>query len=188
MLLHLVRGQKSILRTSHGWQPFSDVSGDTVAFTDVNGKRFWGVNSGHFEDLNDNSDYLMRKYHERITTNPNRPSILNPKYNQGNSRVFTHAEGNLLAKVYDAYKETTPKTLNIYCDRELCSYACRNYQIEVARGLDINNLIFINSNGRQYLYTTKNNETYYRILLDGTIEKINYTQKKKDALKDKGIQ
>ena len=28
--------------------------------------------------------------------------LLNPKYNQGNSRVFTHAEGNLLAKVYDA--------------------------------------------------------------------------------------
>lgn len=175
-------------REAHGWQPYSDTGKDTVAFTEVNGERFWGVNSGHFKDLNDNSDSLMRKYHEQITINPNKPSILYPKYNQRNSRVFTHAEGNVLVKVYDTYKETTPKTLNIYCDRELCPYACRNYQIEIARGLDINNLIFINFNGKQYLYTTENNINYYRILSSGEIQKVDYTDTKKNALKRIGIQ
>lgn len=93
-----------------------------------------------------------------------------------------------MAKVYESYKETTPKTLNIYCDRELCRDTCRNYQIEFARGLDLENLIFINSIGKQYLCTTKNNENYYIILLDGTIQKKDYTETKKNALKDKGIQ
>lgn len=175
-------------REAHGWQPFSKGSGDTVAFTDVNGKRFWGVNSGHFKDLNDNLDSLMERYHKQITTNPNKPSILNPNYGIGTSLVFKHAEGNALINVYDTYKENTPKILNIYCDRETCANWCRNYQIEIARGLDLESLIFINSKGVQYLCTTKNNINYYRILSSGEIQQLNYTDTKKNALKGIGIQ
>lgn len=130
----------------------------------------------------------MRKYHEQITTNTNKPSILNPNYGTGTSLVFKHAEGNLLIKVYDTYKENTPKILNIYCDRETCGNWCRNYQVEIARGLDLEGLIFINSNGVQYLCTIKNNNYYYRILSSGKIQRIDYTDTKKNALKRIGIQ
>lgn len=78
-----------------------------------------------------------------------------------------------------------PKTVTIYCDRETCANWCRNYQI--ARGLNIESLIFVNSNGKQYLCSTKNNMCYYRIWPDGTIEKLNYSAGKINALRQIGI-
>lgn len=175
-------------RKDYGLTPFSKDDGDnasTIAFTDINGQRIFGTNSS----LYSNTDIqLMNDYHNYIVNNPNKPSILNKIYGRGTSVTFTHAEGNVLVKAYDTFKTNSmPKTITIYCDRETCANWCRNYQIEIARGLDIESLIFVNSNGKQYLCSTKNNMCYYRIWPDGTIEKLNYSAGKINALRQIGI-
>ncbi|MDE7136846.1 MAG: hypothetical protein K2O29_00080 [Ruminococcus sp.] len=144
-------------RNENKWQPFSDNSGDTVAFSDFfNDERIWVVNSSNYPK-GGIEDLMARDYHSKYNKTHYPEHFLSENYNFGTSQVFTHAEGQVIMKIHKNCIENKiplPNTLNIYVDRGTCGN-CKNYQIEIARGLDINNLIFINFNGRQYYVLLK---------------------------------
>lgn len=74
----------------------------------------------------------------------------------------------------------------LYVDRETCP-PCRNYQIDLARSMQITNLIMVNKDAGQYLCTSKEYAYYYKICPDGRIEQRKYSDNRIKKLKEAGV-
>ena len=174
-------------RNENKWQPFSDNSGDTVAFSDFfNDERIWGVNSSNYPK-GEIEDLMARDYHSKYNKTHYPEHFLSENYNFGTSQVFTHAEGQVIMKIHKKCIENKiplPNTLNIYVDRGTCGN-CKNYQIELAKALGINNLIMINSNGNQLLYYGNDSYSHYFIIeSNGKIKKCTFSTGKQGFIKE----
>ena len=171
-------------RNKNNWQPYSKDSKDTVAFSDFNNERIWGVNSGHYSE---EEDRMARDYHSKYNKTHYPEHFLSEKYNFGTSQVFTHAEGQVIMKIHKKCIEnkiSLPNTLNIYVDRGTCGN-CKNYQIELTKALGINNLIMINSNGNQLLYYGNDSYSHYFIIdSSGKIKKCTFSTGKQGFIRE----
>lgn len=154
---------------------------NTVALIKTNNTVVFGVNS---KLQNDNEKTNNIDYYNSIKDKPE--YIMYKQYGNGSSSVFNHAEGHALVNAYNKLNHNMNETTIIYVDRETCP-PCRNYQIDLARSMQITNLIMVNKDAGQYLCTSKEYAYYYKICPDGRIEQRKYSDNRIKKLKEAGV-
>jgi hypothetical protein len=100
-------------REKAGLDPYSAKSGDTVAMLDVNGRKFFGVNSR----LSPASLPLRRTWFEKIEWQPTKAK--KPDH-MGRAQSMTHAEAHSLLRAKERLG-SLPEKLEMYVDRVTCN-------------------------------------------------------------------
>ena len=118
----ITKGYKKIedFRKKAGLKAYSEGSGDTVAYTIINGKTYFGVNSTITKESRAASIELRRKWVKEINWIPPKKKI--PKH-LGYAQSLTHAEAHSLIRAYER-QGTLPKKVTMYVDRKTCNI-CR---------------------------------------------------------------
>ena len=115
---------------------------NTVAVIEINGERFFGVNSTIRNNAGNN---LGRIYFEQMSTE----NLFDRAkwYGGGQAQVLTHAEGHALMEAYAKYGDAIGNKVTIYCDRTTCPI-CVKYLPVLKNYLGIDELTVITSNGK----------------------------------------
>ena len=95
-------------------------SGDTVAMVEINGKRFYGVNSTITEQSRNSTRALRQKWLNKIEWAPYKEKT--PKH-LGHAQSLTHAEAHSLIRAYERLG-SMPSKVTMYVDRKTCNI-CR---------------------------------------------------------------
>lgn len=117
----------------------------TVALTEGEGQRFFGVNSSL---LSDSSKDLGREVFSMMWEQ----GLLKgaTSYGQGAAQVLTHAEADSLMRMWKRLGTRMPAKVTVYVDRYTCS-VCQRYLGEVANALGVKELTVITKSGETIL-------------------------------------
>ncbi len=133
---------------TEGLRPLGDTipkRGDgngTVAFTEVNGEKIFGVNSS----LLSKTDKMLGKQYFADMKNAGYFSNVKA-YGSGSGQVFTHAEGYLLMRIHSIYSDNMPQNITIYCDRRICGICQANLPY-FKKYFNLDSLTIINKDGK----------------------------------------
>jgi len=104
-------------REQSGFQPYSDDSGDTVAMVEIEGQKFFGVNSSITKELQAETKELRQKWFEKVNWVPPKKNV--PKH-LGHVQSLTHAESHSLIVAYERLGKL-PKNMAMHVDRKTCN-------------------------------------------------------------------
>ncbi|EBA11190.1 deaminase [Roseobacter sp. CCS2] len=104
----------------------------TVAVAEINGQRYFGVNSTNLSDADRN---LGRQWRDRLGLT------------RGQDQVVFHAEAHSLMRAYERTNGNMPSNLTLYVDRNSCG-VCQTYLPRMADEMGITNLNLSFSSGR----------------------------------------
>lgn len=103
-------------------QSYGPDSGDTVALVEVNGNKYFGVNSQITKDSQASQKPLREKWLGEVEWVP--PKKKEPKH-LGQVQSLTHGESHALIRAYERNNNQLPKELNMYVDRKTVSEAVK---------------------------------------------------------------
>ncbi|WP_306345722.1 deaminase [Vibrio spartinae] len=126
----------SSFRKKAGLQPYSSTSGDTVAFIEINGKKFFGVNSQITKTSQVSQKALREKWMKEVEWVP--PKKNKPKH-LGQVQSLTHGESHSLIRAYERLGNQLPKELSMYVDRKTCNM-CRGEMPALLKRLGVDKL------------------------------------------------
>lgn len=104
-------------REQSGFQLYSDESGDTVAMIEIEGQKFFGVNSSISKESQEATKKLRQKWFKKVNWVP--PKKNAPKH-LGHVQSLTHAESHSLIEAYEKLGKL-PEKLTMVVDRKTCN-------------------------------------------------------------------
>jgi deoxycytidylate deaminase len=104
-------------REQSGLQPYSDESGDTVAMVEIEGQKFFGVNSSITKESQEATKELRQKWFKKVNWVPPKKNV--PKH-LGHVQSLTHAESHSLIVAYEKLGKL-PKNMTMVVDRKTCN-------------------------------------------------------------------
>ncbi|MCF6178853.1 MAG: deaminase [Geopsychrobacter sp.] len=123
-----------IIRDFRGRTIITDANGGrgTVAVTEINGNKYFGVNS---INLTNSDKMLARSWRDRLGLT------------RGQDQVLFHAEAHSLMRAYDRANGNLPQNIVLYVDRASCG-TCQTYLPALISEMGISNLTLNFSSGR----------------------------------------
>jgi hypothetical protein len=115
---------------------------ETVAFVDVAGQRFFGINGTLLTDAEHN---LGREVYKAMK----KQGLLEKAANcgGGSSQSLFHGEGQALMNAWDRNGKSLPKTMEMFVDRYTCA-PCRSSLPELMKYLGVDTLTIYSKDGR----------------------------------------
>lgn len=133
-------------RAALGLKPFAldiEAPRSTVAVVEVNGEKFYGVNSA--------VDTSARPMRRDALSQAQSAGLIPPGRNLGTAQAFTHAEAHALMQAKQRFG-TFPERVTLYVDRESCNFCIGDEGLKALADLyQIRRLVVIDSNGKTYV-------------------------------------
>ena len=117
-------------------QPYNLDSGDTVALIEINGNKYFGVNSQITNESQLAQKPLREKWLNEVEWVP--PKKKRPKH-LGQAQSLTHGESHSLIRAYERNNGQLPKEINMYVDRKTCNI-CRGEMPALLKRLGVERL------------------------------------------------